>query len=325
MAVVALGLVTASFVPAAQYYQSVLSLQGPHDVDIFAIFGSSLAVALVILSTLALLSGRFRERNLDSLSSASGSLWFPAPTSGIIPLVVAFSVLNAATAYFGGGTTAASAHQSIAEASITTNAFWPVVRFSVVFIAFLIFTAIFNPSRAMKEGWGRALEVSGDDPDEADALLHRARRRAMWVTILYLVALTGVYEWAGELAAALGTIAVSFFTAVAYDIRSEMNYREEQGFYVTIFEPRAVWQVPHVRAALESAGIPVFVRGWGLRSMLRILGTWSDLEVMIPGKDLDESERIVRALGLTPAYDHREDEIESDDGESQHDEEEEQQ
>lgn len=316
MAVIALGLLGASFVPAGQYYQSVLSLRGTHDVDIFAIFGSSLAVAIVILATLGLLTGRYRERHLDSLSKVSGSLWFPAPTSGILPLVIAFTVLNAATAYFGGWTL--TRFESIEESSITTSYVWPFVRLFVVAVTFVAFTAIFNPSKAMKHGWARAMALSGGQPEDAEPLLVRARRRAMWTTLVYLLALTAIYEWAGELSAALGVIAVSFFTAIVYDVRSELNFRNEEGFYVTIFEPEAVWQVPHVRASLEARGIPVFVRGWGLRSLLRILGFWGDLEVMIPGEHLDEAEEVVRSLGLRPPNDHREDKIEEHYGEDDH-------
>lgn len=290
LALMVVGVLSSNFVSAAEYYQHSLSLRGIHDLDLLAILGGSLAVAAVILATLGILSERYHSRSAEGLN-VEAAFRYPAPTSGILPLVIAFAVLNGVSAFFES----TSSVVAFTEASMTTSNAWLIIQGLIIVVTFFAFTALFNPARAMRSAWQHAAEVAGFSADIAEHL-DCSRRRAMWTTVGYLLLLAGVYEWAGELPAALGVVAISFVTSVAFDIFSEIEFRREHGFYVTVSEPSRLWEIAHIRGVLEARDIPVFVRGKGLRTMLRILGFWSDLEIMVPGDRFEQAQKLVDVL-----------------------------
>ncbi|MFO1519514.1 MAG: DUF2007 domain-containing protein [bacterium] len=72
-----------------------------------------------------------------------------------------------------------------------------------------------------------------------------------------------------------------------------MEVKEDQEDLVKVFSAANNAEADLVKAALEERDIPVYIRGYNHRSMLGVVGSYIDLDVMVPASMAEEAGRFL--------------------------------
>ena len=254
------------------------------NLDVFAVLGNILGVAVVILATLWML---YRMEEWVGSADASAGLEGPSldvPLSGIVPFVVAKTALATVGTYLfarGMGDVATLLRPTMRTTTIpSTWYYFALSAFAAVAVTLAAGIAFYRTRWRLGE-W-----LSGDGET-------RRFRRALAATVGYVLLLVTVDFFGGQLVRSLGVASTALGTAIVCDLLGAWRFRHRHERAVTVEAIHRNGAVGGALARLERAGIEAHAAGRCFRGMLQIFGAFAPIEVLVPEEDAEKAREAI--------------------------------
>jgi len=208
------------------------------------------------------------------------------PASGLVPLWI-LPAIGAVLERVAFATGSFGVHTRYEKATT------PLVTLLFVLAAGTVLSLIWAAPLPLSRVWARATDRTWEAIDERRArALQRPTFKATfaYLALLALLASTGgVRIWLLLLAAA--TVAVVY--DAAHEWRARRAHADE---LISVGEEHRVELADAATLALERAGIPAHVRGIHLRTLLRVLGPFAPMEIMVPQQAAADAKKVLQKV-----------------------------
>lgn len=280
-------------VPASEAFIEWIQSMNAHNLDVFGVFGNSLAVALVILGTLWMLVRAprrtgLRETGADGADQHDASelgetRWWPLPgvTSSILPLAVAVWLVDVGRQLYARFAEV-SPHLWMAgarETVLSTSLVFMAAKVGIVLVGAVLLARWFYPLDAMVAAWTKA----GGGRDEAvRGWLRRRRRLGMLFSAGFLIGVLLLGAYGGELIRSVGAVNIVIVTAIVADLVREWRFRQAHDAAVSVEEVHRLWMLPVKLAQLHRRGIEATARGRCHRGLFHAFAPFVPVELLVP-------------------------------------------
>lgn len=194
-----------------------------------------------------------------------------APTSGLWPLLMA--VLAGAWLPF----------------PLPDSKFEWLFRLAVLFAAQAALTRWLFSEERVRASWKKlGIYDIGEDHDRA--ILRTSAFLALTFAVGFRHGLTGVV-W---------VVAVLFLAALFVDVRRELRFRREHGFYAEVVTTRDLALAEAVAVRLSEHEIPVMIRAVSVARLMRL--PWREVDVLVPSSSMNAVEDALLGTQVEPLW-----------------------
>jgi len=165
----------------------------------------------------------------------------------------------------------------------------------------IVFARLFNQPARVAEVWGRLADAPPEPAAreaQAWAALRVARLRVVAVFALVVLLSSSTAAFGPALIVPSSVVVLLFALAAVADVIGEWRARCGAPDLVSVWPEHRLYAVDAGRAALSSAGIPVFTRAVHYRTLGQFFTPYVPVERLVPASRAAEAEAILgRVLG----------------------------
>jgi hypothetical protein len=248
-----------------------------------------LLLAAVAVAAVTRLAG---GRPLRLRASTAGAVQLPTPSSGLQPVLTAFSLLQLPASLKKTGI-------DLLPASFESQVWLRRGVEAALAAAFcLLLTWLFNRPRAVIETLRRA--GASETAPLRDPVRAAVAHGLAW-SVAVCWGLLGVEWFCQDAQLAVGVVNLVVIACVVMDVVDELRFRRRNGALARVWPVHRLYVLPVMLRALDVAAIPAFPRGRRHRTLWNFLTPYVPIEIFVPVEEATRAEAILRPLSGAPA------------------------